>query len=577
MNNIINIFTLPSLCSTGGVPRPAGHKLLIVSLALVAALLQAGCAGEARGTRLENVNGYACDADGVRRFDVLHIDAAGRVVCSDADCPPGARARHVIDGRGRTLWPGLIDAHAHLLNLGTSRQRLELNGTGSLDEILERLAQWAANNPGDGWIIGRGWNQMHWPVKEFPGAADLDRVVANRPVMLERIDGHAVWVNSKALEIAGIDSGSEAPPGGEIIRDAAGRPTGILVDNAESLVRVHLPAPDEEEIARAYLLAMREANRLGLTGVHEAGSSAREVQVLRRLADADQLTLRLYVMLSDTDENLAALERPLTGLANGRLSVRSVKIYADGALGSRGAALLAPYSDREETTGLLFLDEAAITARIRKANARGFQAAVHAIGDRANRVTLNAFDSLQNGRPSPLRNRIEHAQVVAPDDIPRFAQLGVIASMQPVHASSDMWMAEQRLDPGRLEGAYAWRSLIDSGARLAFGSDFPVEEVNPFFGIHAAVNRADHEGQPQGGWRPEQRVSLATALCAFTRDAAYAAHEEDQVGSLDAGQWADFILLEQDPFGVKPGDLWQVKVLETWLGGKRVYPVSRQP
>ncbi len=531
----------------------------------------AGCTESGGQTAVNNVAGYACASGAIERFDQLQFDATGRVLCRGEKCREFPDPARLIDGKGRTLWPGLIDAHAHLLLLGQSRQQLQLTGLTSLEAVQDKLRVWAKSHPGDAWIVGRGWNQMLWPVKEFPQAADLDVIVKDRPVVLERVDGHALWVNSTALERAGIDAASVAPPGGEIVVDASGTPTGILVDNAEALVTHLIPSPSRNEIVEAYRIAIREANSKGLTGVHEAGMDFEELQALRELGQQGGLSLRIAAMLSDVDANLASQKMPEHGLYEDRLSIDAVKIYADGALGSRGAALLEPYEDRPETSGLLFLSESQLAARIQKANERGFQAAIHAIGDRANRVALDALAEAQGGEPSPLRNRIEHAQVLAPDDIGRFAQLGVIASMQPVHATSDMWMAEERLDPRRLEGAYAWQSLQNSGARLAFGSDFPVEPVNPFFGLHAAVTRADRSGNPLGGWRKDEAISLAAAFCAFTRDAAYAAGDESRVGSLNPGQWADFILLEQNPFEMSVGDLWQVKVAETWLAGEPVF------
>lgn len=549
---------------------PVRRGLPVFAAASALALLSA-CAHTGGQTRVTNISGYACGNAGLERFNELQFDAGGKVLCKGKACASMQRAARTIDGRGSTLWPGLIDAHAHLLGLGQARQQLDLTGAASPAVVKKKLASWALAHPDDDWIVGRGWNQMQWPDKKFPDAGDIDAVVADRPVVLERVDGHAIWVNSAALKVAGVDARTVAPAGGEILRDASGLPTGILVDNAESLVKALMPKPGISDNMRAYLIAVREANANGLTGVHEAGASYEQLQALQNLAENGQLSLRVNVMLSDSDDNLDRQGPPQSGLFEDRLDVRSVKIYADGALGSRGAALLAPYSDRAETSGLLFLDQAALTARIKNANDRGYQAAVHAIGDRANHVTLNAFADVQGDAPSVLRNRIEHAQILAPADIQRFAELGVIASMQPVHATSDMWMAEERLNSERLAGAYAWQTLRDAGAQLAFGSDFPVEPVNPFFGLHAAVTRRDRHGEPPGGWRPNERLSLEIALCGFTRDAAFAARQEDIVGSLRPGQWADFILLEQDPFAIPVDDLWRVKVAETWLAGQRVY------
>lgn len=550
-----------------GYRRPG----LLAFLPLI--LVLGACASEAPGSMaLVNFKGYACDLDGLVKFDQLYFDADGKVLCRGSDCERQPAPGGTIDAGGATLWPGLIDAHAHLRGLGSARHQLPLNELRSLDEAQRSLAAWAEQRPDDQWIMGRGWNQMQWPVQKFPTAADIDAVINDRPVVLERVDGHALWVNSKALALANISADTVAPAGGEILLGDDGQPSGILVDNAAQLITGLIPEPDQERVGQEFLVAIREANANGLTGVHEAGISFAELQALHDLAQSGDLSLRVNVMLSDNDANLRMQGPPERGLYNGRLNVASVKIYADGALGSRGAALLAPYADRPQSKGLLFLDQEALTARIRQANQKGFQAAVHAIGDRANQVALNAFAEVQGNKPSLLRNRIEHAQVLADEDIERFAQLGVIASMQPTHATSDMWMAERRLDPPRLAGAYAWQRLRAAGAHLALGSDFPVEPVSPFFGLHAAVTRMDRNGEPPGGWHAQEALALATALCGFTRDAAFAAGEEESVGSLRPGQWADFILLDMDPFAMQADLLWRIQPRETWLGGERVYP-----
>lgn len=555
--------------SRGG--RPGKRSAWLPLLAIVWGM--SACTHDAADpVAVTNFKGYACDLDGLVAFDQFQFSGEGKVVCRGDDCKRTGRAGRTLDLGGATLWPGLIDAHAHLRGLGSARHQLALNDLTSLEAVQEALAAWAEKHPGDGWLTGRGWNQMLWPGQAFPVAADIDAVVSDRPVILERIDGHAVWVNSRALALAGIDAETVAPAGGEIILGEDGRPTGILVDNAEALVTRLVPPPDEGQTVAEFLTAIREANARGLTGVHEAGISFDDLQALHALARDGDLSLRINVMLSDSTENLDRQGQPERGLYGDRLSVASVKIYADGALGSRGAALLAPYTDRPQSRGLLFLEQEDLVARIGRANERGFQAAVHAIGDRANRVVLDAFDEVQGGKPSLLRNRIEHAQVVAEEDIKRFAQLGVIASMQPTHATSDMWMAEQRLDPPRLAGAYAWQQLRRAGAHLALGSDFPVEPVSPFFGLHAAITRMNREGEPPGGWRAEEALVLETALCGFTRDAAFAGGDEALVGSLRPGQWADFLVLDEDPFEVEAAALWKIQPRETWLAGERVYP-----
>ncbi|WP_310593364.1 amidohydrolase [Pedomonas mirosovicensis] len=407
----------------------------------------------------------------------------------------------------------------------------------------------------------------------FPTAEELDKAVADRPVWLERVDGHAAWANSKAIQLAKVTAKTKDPKGGEIIRKEDGSPAGVFVDGAQDLVAKHVPEPTEAEQAAALEAALKIMASVGLTGVHDAGIDAKTWTLYRRFGEEGRLTTRIYAMIGGTgkDFDILSKEGPQTGLYDGRLSLRSVKLYSDGALGSRGAALLEPYSDAPDSKGLPFHSDAAVANMISKAIAKGYQVNVHAIGDAANRQILNAFEMILRHTGQGLRHRIEHAQVLSPEDIKRLAQLGLIASMQPTHATSDWQMAEKRLGHDRLEGAYAWRTVLNTGAKLAFGSDFPVESPNPFYGLHAAVTRQTREGEPPGGWRPEEKLSLVEAFHAFTLGAAYAGHQESQVGSLTAGKWADFILVDKDIFKSPPSELWQTKVLETWVAGKRVY------
>ncbi|HUO82214.1 MAG TPA: amidohydrolase [Gammaproteobacteria bacterium] len=523
---------------------------------------------------IHDVRGYTWTQDGPERFEALRFSPAGRVVAiGDAAVIAGDGAIERVDGQGRTMLPGFIDAHAHLLNLGHAARQVDLTGATSLDEALGRVAEFAAAHPDTPWLLGRGWNQELWAGREWPRASDLDGVPGGRPALLTRVDGHAAWANSRAMSLAGIDAGTTAPAGGEILRTASGAPSGVFIDAAIDLVERHIPPPTPAEDEAALLLALDEAASVGLTSVHDAGVSAAHIALYRRLADQGRLKLRIYAMLSGS-EALGAFEAPAT-YGDGRLLVRSVKLYADGALGSRGAALLAAYSDSPGTRGLLFEDDATLRRLIETVNGRGFQASVHAIGDAANRQVLDAFEAVQGARPSPLRNRIEHAQVVRVADLERFRTLGVVASMQFTHATSDMNMAEARVGAARMRGAYAWRSFVDQQTVLAAGSDFPVEDPNPFYGLHAAVTRRDRSGEPAGGWYPAQALTLDEALRAFTLDAAWAAHQERELGSLEAGKWADFVLVDRDPFKIPAQTLWQVKVLETWVAGERVYTAAR--
>jgi len=523
---------------------------------------------------IHNVDGYTSTNDGIREFSVLVFDSQGRVVATGGDALlEGVPEERRIDGDGGTVLPGLTDAHAHIYNLGLLTSSLDLTGTGSLQQAIGRIDEYARHRSA-GWILGRGWNQVLWPVSKFPRAVDIDTVVADRPVWLRRIDGHAGWANSKALELAGIDDTTPDPIGGKIIRDENGKATGVLVDKAMTIVDRKVPAPDRQTMRAAYRLAIDKLVALGITGVHDAGISKTNAEIYMSMADDAELDIRVYAMLSDAGANLDAFPEPLWQYGNDHLDIASVKLYADGALGSRGAALIDPYDDDPENRGLPFWTQDTLDGFVQKANAKGFQVGIHAIGDLGNRMALNAFDKAQGGKASPLRNRVEHAQIIDLDDIPRFAELGVIASMQPTHATSDMNMAEDRIGPERIKGGYAWRRLLDAGAVIASGSDFPVELPNPFLGLYAAVTRQDRAGLPQDGWYPDQALSREEALHSFTLAAAYAAHQEERLGSLEPGKWADFIIVDRDYFQIPVSEIDDIRVLQTWVGGKLVYDAA---
>lgn len=484
---------------------------------------------------------------------------------------PGARR---IDARGRTVVPGLIDAHAHLMGLGQSLLQADLVGARSVGEVVERLQAFAATLPDTSWVLGRGWDQNEWPDPVFPTAADLDAAFPDRPVYLTRVDGHAAWVNSAAMARVPGFAALPDPEGGRILRDEAGRPTGVLIDAAMGLVRAVIPPPTEEEAELALTLALRETARHGLTGVHEAGLDLVTIERYRRRIAEGAFPLRLYGMVGGPGPTLDRLcaEGPIDD-PSGRLVVRSIKLYIDGALGSRGAALLEDYADEPGNDGLLLYTPEAFEAVVERAMRCGLQVNTHAIGDRGARVVLDTYERVTAalGRGAEGRHRMEHAQVLHPDDLPRFAALGVIASVQPIHATSDMGWAEARLGPERVRGAYAWRSLLEAGARLALGSDFPVEPVSPLLGFHAAVTRQDAAGRPEGGWFPEERLTREEALRGFTLDAAYAAFMEHEVGSLEVGKRADFVVLDGDPMTVPEADLLRIRVVATYLDGEPVY------
>ncbi|MGB5332991.1 MAG: amidohydrolase [Woeseiaceae bacterium] len=529
----------------------------------------------AAATALHNVNGYTSSDDGVRQFSVLVFDDAGKVVATGGDeLLAGTAGGDRIDGGGATVLPGLIDAHAHVYGLGFLKTSLDITGVPSVDDAANRIRDYAAENPHSRWILGRGWNQVLWPVKEFPTAAHIDAVVSDRPVWLRRIDGHAAWANSAAMKLAGIDNDTPDPVGGKILRDDNGHATGIFVDLAMDLIEQHLPKAEKDDYRQALKSAVDALVAEGMTSVHDAGIDLMNAEVYISMADNDELDMRIYAMTGGAGEVLDAIGKPLRSYGNDRLEIASVKLYADGALGSRGAAMIEPYSDDAENRGLAFWTQGELDRMVAKANDMGFQVGIHAIGDLGNRMALDAFEAAQQGKSSALRNRVEHSQIIALEDIPRFAALGVIASMQPTHATSDMNMAEDRVGPDRILGGYAWRRLLDSGAVIASGSDFPVELSNPFHGLYAAVTRQGRDGEPEDGWYSDQALTRAEALHSFTLAAAYAAHQEDRLGSLEPGKWADFIIIDRDYFTIPASEIDDIQVLQTWVGGEKVYDAN---
>jgi predicted amidohydrolase YtcJ len=504
--------------------------------------------------------------------------AGGRFVAvgsSEAVLATATAATRRLDVGGATIVPGLHDAHGHVVGLGEALEQLDLRQTKSLDELADRLRQHAAARPAGEWILGRGWDQNLWPGQGWPTASALDAAAPAHPVVLTRVDGHAVVANSRALAAGGVTAATPDPPGGRILREPSGAPMGVLVDTAQQLVLRRVPAPTADQLTRRIEAADRRLRAVGLTAVHDAGVTPDVIDRYRSLVAGDRIKTRLYVMIAGGSQ--AWFERgPLVDPAH-RLTVRSVKLMADGALGSRGAALLAPYADEPGNTGLLLLEESQLYARTRAAAAAGFQVATHAIGDRGNRVVLDVFERVLRDVPgaSGLRFRIEHAQVLAPADIPRFRALGIIASVQAIHGTSDMPWAEARIGPERVRGAYAWRSLVDAGVQLANGSDFPVEPPEPLLGFHAAITRQDATGHPPGGWTPGERLTREEALRAFTLGAAYAAHAERDLGSIEPGKLADLVVLSDDIMTVEPAALLRTTVVRTMIAGETVYESGR--
>jgi predicted amidohydrolase YtcJ len=543
--------------------------------AVLAATLLVNAAASRADTVIENVRGLTMDAAGEPiRFEALWFDDEGRVVATlrDGERPDRDGVRR-IDGNGRVLVPGFVDAHVHVMGLGFAELTLDLSDTRSLEQALDRIRAFAEANPGRPWILGRGWNQEAWGLGRFPTAAELDQAVRDRPVYLARVDGHAGWANSLALSAAGITAETEAPPGGRIERIAqTGAPAGVLVDAAEVLMQRAVPEPRPVERDLALSAAQARLHARGITAVADMGTSIEDWQAFRRAGDAGSLTLRIMAYASGVEEmELIAGPGPTPWLYEDRLRLNGVKLYLDGALGSRGAWLKEPYSDDPENDGLPLMTSAELRNRLVIAAKGNFQPAVHAIGDAANSETLAAIETLAESFPGDRRWRIEHAQKVDPADIPRFARNGIVASMQPLHQSSDRLMAEARLGTDRLAGAYAWASIAEAGARLALGSDAPVEPADVLAGMAVAISRTGADGEPAGGWQPHEALTAQQAFSGFTSDAAHAGFAEGRFGRLLPGEWADFVLLDTDPLRASPDELRDGTILSTWVAGREVY------
>jgi len=560
--------------------RPTLLTTLIASLLVVTPVALRADALLLRGGRILT----AADAPQGKRWAEALLVVDGRVAAigSERDVrrevgrlglAPAERDLH-----GAFAMPGLIDAHGHVAGLGQSLRRLRFFGTTSAEQIAGMVAKAAAERPAGEWILGRGWDQNDWAVKRFPTRALLDSAAPGHPVWLRRVDGHAGWANSRALELAGVTRETQDPEGGRIERGPAGEPTGVLVDNAMSLVNAAVPAPTAEQTTRDIESALRACAQLGLTGVHDAGVGSEELEVYRKLEGSNALAIRVAAMLSAGavlhGSALAARREPGP---DGAFRVFAVKAYADGALGSRGAALLEPYADDPGNRGLLVTSPDTLEILARMSLEAGLPLCVHAIGDRGNREALAAFERAAGGAANlrGKRFRIEHAQVVALDDIPRFARAEVIASMQPTHCTSDMPWAPDRLGERRLEGAYAWRRMLGAGVRLAFGSDFPVEDANPMLGVYAAVTTQDLAGVPAKGYRPSEKLSIWEALRGFTSDAAYAASMEREVGRLAVGYRADLAVFDRDLTSVPTQSIPQASCVLTMVSGQVVWEAKR--
>ena len=541
-----------------------------ILLAATAALLPAPALADGL---VYNATGVTLDKDGrVERFSALQVTRDGRVakLLKTRDKLPD-KLDWRVDMKGRVLMPGFVDAHGHVMELGFRALALDLSGTKSLREAQAAIAAYAKANPDRKWILGGGWNQESWGLGRFPTAAEIDAVVSDRPVWLARADGHAGWGNSAALRAAGVSARSVSPPGGRI-ETAGGQPSGVFVDAAQDLVQRIVPQPLAKERDAAFIRAQQLLLGSGITATADMGTTLDEWQTYRRMGDLGNLRVRIMSYGGGVEDTIRiGGTGPTPWLYGDKLKLVGVKIYGDGALGSRGAWLKTPYADAPRERGLGFQSDDVIRNLMSRASMDGYQVAVHAIGDRANAQVLDAIDELALTYKGDRRWRVEHAQVVDPIDLQRFGKNGVIASMQPVHQTSDRTMAEARLGPARLGGAYAWASVLARGGRLAFGSDYPVERPDPFAGWAAAFTRTDAGGQPFGGWQPQERVTREQAWAGFTSDGAYAGFAEDRFGRLAPGQRADFIIVDRDPTLASPTELRATKVEETWVGGEKMF------
>jgi predicted amidohydrolase YtcJ len=515
-------------------------------------------------TLIDHANGIQVDTAGhLQHFTGVLIGDDGRVLRLLRAGEARPKATSTVDAGGRTLLPGMIDAHGHVMELGRDALQLDVVGTRSLAELQQRLRDYAAAHPDAKWIMGAGWNQELWPDKKFPTAADLDAIVPDRPVVLERVDGHALVANSAAMRAAGVTSATPAPAGGEIIN-------GVFVDNAKALINRVVPAPTQAEEDQQFAKAQEILLGFGVTGVGSMSTSLDDWNAFRRSGDAGTLRVRLMVYLLGLDP-LKTIPHPTPWLYGDHLRAVGVKFFADGALGSRGAWLKQPYADKPDTTGNRLHSDAELRSIEDTAAAAGFQIATHAIGDAGNAQVISNYEWLDGKYGLNRRWRIEHAQIVDCADLPRIGRAHIIASMQPTHQTSDWQMAEKRTGVARLRCSYAWQSMLGTGAKLAFGTDFPVESPNPFPGLAAGISRRDMNGQPPGGWFPNERLSFEQALQAYTRGAAYAGFAEEKIGALEPGKWADFIIVDRDPTKSDRQQLAGTEVLETWIAGKMVW------
>jgi predicted amidohydrolase YtcJ len=528
----------------------------------------------AQTTLIKNVQGYTLNGDSLKQFSAIAFsdDKIDKLFSKNENIDSKADWK-IIDGQGATLLPGLIDAHGHVLSYGQSLMTADLVGTSSEQQAVKRTLDYAEENPSQSWFTGRGWNQVQWEKNSFPTKQSLDAAFPDKPVWLSRVDGHAGWANSKAMKLAGITKQTQAPEGGSIIRDNNGEPTGVFIDNAMALIEKNIAPLTLEQQKSILFKAMNSLASLGLTSVHDAGIDRENLKAFQELTAEGKMPIRINAMLYLPTKNWQkTLAKGIFHSDDDMLNFNSVKIQADGALGSRGAAMIDDYSDHSGHKGLLLHDNKSLNDYINSAMVAGFQVNTHAIGDNANKIVLDLYQTaIKANNSKALRHRVEHAQILRLKDIPRFNELGIIASMQATHATSDKNMAVNRIGEERILGAYAWRKLLNASTVIAAGSDFPVESPNPFYGLHASVTRQDKQNAPKGGWYANEKMTRIEALKTFTIDAAYSGHQEKILGSLEAGKKADFILLTDNYFTSDETKLWNNQVISTWVNGVKVY------
>ena len=547
--------------------KPLGQKLGVAWLALGAL---AGCQGQRESVDLlvTNATVYTVDSTFAKAEAFAVKDGKFVAVGSSADLKSRFSAAKEVDAKGQFIYPGFYDAHCHFYRYALALPSADLVGTTSWAQVIQKLQENRKKYPQAAWLTGRGWDQNDWPTKQFPTKDTLDVLFPDVPVLLTRVDGHAAVVNQKALDLAGVTA-STPISGGTITRNAQGRLTGLLVDNATRLVSSKIPDPTPAESNRLLLQAQQLCLAVGLTSLADAGLDRADVEQMAALQQQGQLKLRLYVMLNPTAPNRAHYLKNGPILTD-QLTVSSFKVYADGALGSRGACLVQPYADRPKETGFLLSTEKEYRALAQELAASKFQMNTHAIGDSANRIILNIYGEALRGQKD-RRWRIEHAQVVTPADMPKFGQYGIVPSVQPTHATSDMYWAGERLGAARLKTAYAYAELLKQYGQLALGSDFPVEAINPLYGFHSAVARQDAKNYPTGGFQMENALSRPDALRGMTTWAAHAAFEEKRKGQIRPGMLADFVVMKTDLITAPNEQLRNASVLQTWIGGQQVF------